>query len=216
MRICYDENSYIVMKWCVTLFRIENFFSRVIFDVLCAEIWKRNVNLTLFFIHKQMNKQKNKMLCINIICEYIAISNRIIDQNCYLWHNLSIIISSKHSSIDQTFQRILSEYVANLNNDFMSNFSKEKTIFATNKTKTLRNNRTHLMNLWKTIFEQQIKYYNENHIMKNFEFEKKTLLRDINIRTLRFKKNWSQTVEFFWNCQENKYANLRIWFIWTI
>ena len=96
--------------------------------------------------------------------------------------------NSKHSSIDQVSQELLSEYVANLDNDSVSNFSRRETTFATNRAKALRNNRAHLMNLWKAIFEQQIKYYNENHIMKSFEFEKKMLLRDVNIRTLRLKK----------------------------
>ena len=49
----------------------------------------------------------------------------------FVYHN------SKHSNINQIFQENLSEYVANLINDFVKDFSKEKTTFATNKTKIL-------------------------------------------------------------------------------
>ena len=55
--------------------------------------------------------------------------------------------NSKHSNIDQIFQKFLSEYVATLNNDFVNNFQKKETAFATDKTETLRNNRAHLMKL---------------------------------------------------------------------
>ena len=34
--------------------------------------------------------------------------------------------NSKYSNIDQAFQKFLSKYVANLNNDSVSNFSKKK------------------------------------------------------------------------------------------
>ena len=136
--------------------------------------------------HSQTNKQTKKQ---NVVFEHYLRMYCNFKQNKWsklLFMTQFVYNNNKHSNIDQTFQKFLFEYVANLNNNFVNNLSKKT--FATNKTKTLQSNRTHLMNLWKAIFEQQIKYYNENHIMKNFKFEKKMLLRDINIRTLSFKK----------------------------
>ena len=44
------------------------------------------------------------------------------------------------------------------------------------------------MNLWKRVTKQQAKYYNAKHQPKIFKKGEKVLLRDINIRILRFKK----------------------------
>ena len=146
---------------------------------------KRKLNIVF---HSQTNKQTERQ---NVVLEHYLRVYCNFKQNNWselLFMTQFVYNNSKHSNIDQVFQEFLSEYVADLSSDFVNNFSKRKTTFATDKAKTLRSNRAHLMNLWKTIFEQQVKYYNENHIMKSFEFEKKMLLRDVNIRILRLKK----------------------------
>ena len=164
----------------------EFLFTSNFWFTLCWNLRAKRKFSTVF--HSQTDEQTERQ---NAVLEhYLRIYCNFKQNN---WSELLFMTqfvynNSKHSNIDQAFQELLSEYVADLNNDFVSSFSREKTTFATDRAKTLRSNRAHLMNLWKAIFEQQIKYYNENHIMKNFEFEKKMLLRDVNIRTLRLKK----------------------------
>ena len=148
-----------------------------------------NVSITrAYYIHSQTNDQTKRQ---NIVFEHYLRIYWNYKQNNWstlLFMTTFVYNNNKHSNIDQIFQKFLFECVANLKSEFVNNLQKKKTTLTTNKAKMLRNNKTHLMNLWKRISKQQIKYYNENHIMKNFESKEKMLLREINIRTLRFKK----------------------------
>ena len=57
---------------------------------------KSNVDLTLFFIFRQMSKRKNKIKFWNIIFEIMLTRNRRIKQIYCRWQNLFIIISRMH------------------------------------------------------------------------------------------------------------------------
>ena len=112
---------------------------------------KRKLNIVF---HSQTNEQTEKQ---NAVFEHYLRMYCNFKQNNWsklLFMTQFVYNNSKHSSIDQAFQKFLFEYVANLDSDFVSNLSRKETTFATNKAEALRSNRTHLMNLWKTIFEQ--------------------------------------------------------------
>ena len=83
---------------------------------------------------------------------------------------------------------MLKKYLFNLENVFKNKILEEKTSFATKRAKILRSNRKHLIDLWKRSAKQQTKYYNQKHQSMKFKIEDKILLRELNIRTYRFKK----------------------------
>ena len=96
--------------------------------------------------------------------------------------------NNKHESIQVVFSKILKIYLFNLKNAFENKMLEEKTSFAIKRAKILRNNRKHLIDLWKRSAKQQIKYYNQKHQSIKFKVKDKILLRELNIRTYRLKK----------------------------
>ena len=168
------------------IFDRDSLFTNYFWFTLCWNL-KTKRKLSIAF-HSQTNDQTKRQ---NIVFEHYLIIycnykknnwSKLLSMTTFAYNN------NKHSNIDQTFQELLFECVANLESEFVNSLQRKKTTLTTNRAEMLRNNRTHLMNLWKRISKQQIKYYNENHIMKNFESKEKMLLREINIRTLRLKK----------------------------
>ena len=164
----------------------KSLFTSNFWSTLCWNLEAKRKLSTAF--HPQTNEQTERQ---NAVLEhYLRVYCNFKQNN---WPELLPMAqfaynNSKHSSTDQASQELLSGYVAILDSDPVSSLQREETALATDRAETLRSNRAHLMKLWKAISEQQAKYYNENHIMKGFEPEKKMLLRDVNIRTLRSKK----------------------------
>ena len=168
------------------IFDRNSLFTNNFWFTLCWNLKiKRKLNIAFYSQTNNQTKKQNVVFkqYLRIYCNYKQNNwSKLLFMTTFVYNN------SKHSNIDQIFQEFLFECVANLEIEFVNNFQKRETTLTTNRAKMLRNNKTHLMNLWKRISKQQIKYYNENYIMKSFESKEKMLLREINIRILRLKK----------------------------
>ena len=93
-----------------------------------------------------------------------------------------------HSNIDRAFNKLFKNYVANFANKFKNRFIKKKTFLIIEKIKWLRSNKKYLRKLWKKIAKKQKLSYDAHHKSITFNENEKVFLRNINIRTLRFKK----------------------------
>ena len=93
-----------------------------------------------------------------------------------------------HLSIDYAFNEFFKNYVADFANEFESKFIKKKTFLIIERTKWLRNSKKYLRGLWKKVAEKQKLSYDAHHKSVIFNENEKVFLRNINIRTLRFKK----------------------------
>ena len=96
--------------------------------------------------------------------------------------------NSVHSAIDKTSNELLSEYVAIFDTEPEDRFLRKEALLAVKRANWLQETRSHLMDLWKNVVEQQAKYYNKQHKNKIYQFDDKVLLRSLNVRTLRPKK----------------------------
>ena len=96
--------------------------------------------------------------------------------------------NNKHESTQVASSEILKRYLLNLENASKNKILEEKTSFAIERAKMLRNNREYLIDFWKRNAKQQTKYYNQKYQFIKFKIEDKILLRELNIRTYRLKK----------------------------
>ena len=83
---------------------------------------------------------------------------------------------------------MLKNYVAKLKTTFENKLFKKEIFSTIKRANWFQKTKSHLMNLWKKIVEQQNKKYNKRHENKIFRVENKMLLRNLNIRTFRLKK----------------------------
>ena len=85
------------------------------------------------FIYKRMIKQKKKRCIRNYLRTYCNYKQnnwlKLLFMTTFIYNN------NKHSNIDQTFQKNLFKYIANLKNEFAHNFQKEKSTSITKKQK---------------------------------------------------------------------------------
>ena len=93
-----------------------------------------------------------------------------------------------HLNIDRAFNKFFKNYVTNFANEFKNKFIKKKTFLIIERTEWLRNNRKYLRELWKKVAKKQKLNYDAHHKSIIFNKDEKVFLRNINIRTLRFKK----------------------------
>ena len=96
--------------------------------------------------------------------------------------------NSVHLSIERAFNEFFKNYVADFANEFENKFIKKKTFLIIERTEWLRSSREYLRELWKKVAEKQKLSYDAHHKLIVFNKDEKVLLRNINIRTLRFKK----------------------------
>ena len=82
---------------------IEILYSLMFFDQRFVIMQRLNVNLTSFFILKQMSKRKNKIRFWNIIFEITLTRSKRIKQIYCRWQNLFITISRMHLSMRYRF-----------------------------------------------------------------------------------------------------------------
>ena len=96
--------------------------------------------------------------------------------------------NSVHSNIDRAFNELFKNYVADFANEFENKFIKKKTSLIIKRAEWLRSSRKYLRKLWKKVAKKQKLNYDAYHKSIIFNKDEKVLLRNINIRTLRFKK----------------------------
>ena len=113
-----------------------------------------------------------------------------------------------HLNIDRAFNEFFKNYIANFANKSENKHIKKKTFLIIKKIKWLRNNKKYLRKLSKKVIKKQKLSYNAHHKSIIFNKNKKVFLRNINIRILRFKKNWSSLIKIFYYNRESKFANV--------
>ena len=133
------------------------------------------------------------------------------------WLKLLFIITfvynnNMHFAINKTLNELLNKYVAIFDIKLKNKFLKKKTFLTIKRANWFQETRLHLINLWKNIVKQQAKYYNKQHKNKIYQLNNKVLLRNLNVRTLRLKKNWLLLIKFIQNNKKNLNLNLLIKF----
>ena len=93
-----------------------------------------------------------------------------------------------HLNIDRAFNEFFKDYVADFANESESKFIKEKIFLIIERTEWLWSNRKYLRKLWKKVAKKQKLNYDAHYKSIIFNENEKVFLRNINIRTLRFKK----------------------------
>ena len=93
-----------------------------------------------------------------------------------------------HLNIDRTLNELFKSYVANFANELKNKLIKKETFLIIERAKWLRSNKKYLRDLWKKVVKRQKLNYDAHHKAMIFNENDKVLLRNINIRTLRFKK----------------------------
>ena len=96
--------------------------------------------------------------------------------------------NSVHASTQKAPNELLSGYIATLGSGPEDRPLRGEAPLAVERAEWLQQTRKNLMDLWKSVAEQQAKYYNKRHENKTFLLGEKVLLRSLNIRTLRPKK----------------------------
>ena len=94
-----------------------------------------------------------------------------------------------HSNINQFFHQLLKNYTAILINILKNAIENEASIIIKH-AEWLRISKKYFMNMWKKIANIQIKYYDAKHIAMCFKINDKMFLKNINIKTLQFKKKF--------------------------
>ena len=96
--------------------------------------------------------------------------------------------NSVHSATEKAPNELLSGYIATLGTGPEDRSLRGEAPLAVERANWLQETRSHLMDLWKRVAEQQATYYNKRHENRTYQLGDKVLLRSLNIRTLRPKK----------------------------
>ena len=106
--------------------------------------------------------------------------------------------NSVHLNIDRALNELFKNYVADFANESENRLIKKETFLIIERAKWLRSSKEYSRNLWKKVTKRQKLSYDTFHKAIVFSENDKVLLQNINIHTLRFKKNWSSSAEILY------------------